>query len=81
MEQVTYGSLKKPSVREEMLKEPMVSLGTQSGNYGLFTEQARILTIKGAMEIQKEISLMCKEEGLDFESVLEFAPTLNKLIA
>ena len=80
MQEVTYGALKKPSVRMETLKEDMVSLGTQSGNYGPFTEQARILTLRGAKKILSEIKSICKDEGLDLEAVLEFSPTLAALI-
>lgn len=80
MEQITYGSLKKPSVRKEMLEEKVVSLGNQAGNYGLFTEQARILTLIGANKIKSELLQMCKDEDLDFDSLLEFAPTLSELI-
>jgi hypothetical protein len=80
MQEVTYGALKKPSARKEMLEETMVSLGTQAGNYGIFTEEARILTLNGANEIAEEVRALCEQEGLDFDSVLEFAPTLKELI-
>jgi hypothetical protein len=80
MEQFTYAAIKKPVQRQEMLDEDISSLGTQSGNYGLFTEQARVLTLSGAKKILKEVRRLCKDEGLDFDSVLEFAPTLEKLL-
>ena len=80
MELVTYGSLKKPIARAEMLEEDMVSLGTQAGNYGIFTEQARVLTLNGAKKIHAELALLCDEEKLDIGSLLEFAPTLKELI-
>jgi hypothetical protein len=80
MEQFTYAAIKKPAQRQEMLDEDISSLGTQSGNYGLFTEQARVITISGAKKIASEIKLLCKDEGLDYKSVLEFSPTLEKLL-
>ena len=80
MEQFTYAAIKKPTQRQEMLDEDISSLGTQSGNYGLFTEQARVITLSGAKKISNEIEEMCKEEGLSFDALLEFAPTLNKLL-
>lgn len=80
MEQFTYAAIKKPTQRAEMLSEDISSIGTQSGNYGLFTEQARVVTLRGAKKIIGEIKLLCKEEGLDFDSVIEFTPTLEKLL-
>ena len=80
MEQVTYGSLKKQSARDNMLALNFVSLGTKSGNYGVFTEQARILTLNGANKINRELAQLCKDEGLVLESVLEFSPVLAELI-
>lgn len=81
MEQITYGALKKPSARKEMLEERMVSLGTQAGNYGLFTEEARVLTLQGANDIKEELRSLCEYKGIDFDSLLGFAPTLGELIA
>ena len=80
MEQFTYAAIKKPAQRQEMLDEDISSLGTQSGNYGLFTEQARVITTSGAKKIASEIKSLCKGEGLDYKSVLEFSPTLEKLL-
>tara|TARA_R110000850_G_C9799530_1_gene450241 strand:- start:475 stop:720 length:246 start_codon:yes stop_codon:yes gene_type:complete len=80
MEEITYGALKKPVARKEMLSNDVLRLGTQAGNYGLFTEEARILTINGANKIKSELVVFCTEEGLDFDSVMEFAPTLRGLI-
>jgi len=81
MEEVTYGALKKPSARKEMLEESMVSLGTQAGNYGTFTEEARVLTLIGANKIKSELLQLCNEEGISFNALLEFAPTLHELIS
>ncbi|QDP67501.1 MAG: hypothetical protein Unbinned5350contig1004_8 [Prokaryotic dsDNA virus sp.] len=80
MEQVTYGALKKPSARSEMLEEKVVSLGNQAGNYGLFTEQARILTLIGAKEIKEELRKLAVELGYDITCMLRTMPTLEKLI-
>jgi len=80
MEQFTYAAIKKPTQRQEMLDEDISSLGTQSGNYGLFTEQARVITLSGAKKIITELKRLCKDEDLDFDSVLEFSPTLEKLL-
>lgn len=80
MEQFTYAAIKKPTQRQEMLSEDISSLGTQSGNYGLFVEQARVITLVGAKKIAKEMKRLCEEEGISYEAMLEFAPTLEKLL-
>lgn len=80
MQQFTYAAIKKPKQRQEMLNEDISSLGTQAGNYGLFTEQARVITLSGSKKILKEIKALCNDEDLDFNAVLEFAPNLNKLL-
>ena len=81
MEQVTYGALKKPSVRVSMLEEDMVSIGTQSGNYGLFTEQARVLTLIGATEMLKDVDIIAIELGCSRSAIFDLMPTLKKLLA
>ncbi len=81
MEEVTYGALKKPSARKEMLEESMVSLGTQAGNYGIFTEEARILTLIGATEIKAEIKNACDTLQVDQCQLMELFPTLKELIS
>ena len=82
MKQITYGALKKPEARKEMLNEDMVSLGTQSGNYGEFKEQARILTLSGANKIKSEVLALCIEKklDLDIDTALELLPSLRALI-
>lgn len=80
MEQVTYGALKKQSARDEMLSNNVTSLGTQAGNYGLFTEQARILTLGGATEIKEELRKLAVELGYDSACMLRAMPTLSELI-
>ena len=80
LNEFTYSDMKKPHERENMLSFDIASLGTKSGGYGMFYEKARVVTLLGASLIIKELELMCKEEGLDFDSVLEFSPTLRKLI-
>lgn len=80
MEQFTYSSLKSPMNRDEMLQEKMVRLGTQSGNYGAFQEQARVLTLKGAIEIRQELSHLAAALGHDVSAVFELTPTLEKLL-
>ena len=79
MEQVTYGALKKPSARKEMLGNDMVSLGTQSGNYGLFTEEARVLTRVGAAKIKIQLDMLFESEGIK-RTISESLPILSKLI-
>ena len=80
MEQFTYAAIKKPSQRQEMLDEDVSSLGTQSGNYGLFTEQARVLTLSGANEIKEELRKLAVLLGFDSKCMLRDMPTLEKLI-
>ena len=80
MEQVTYGSLKKPITRKEMLEESIVSLGTKAGNYGLFTEEARILTLIGAKEIKEEVRALSGLLNRDGHAILSSMPTLYALL-
>ena len=80
MEQFTYAAIKKPTQRQEMLDEDISSLGTQSGNYGLFTEQARVVTLSGAQKILSEIDNLASELGHDRSAVFELTPTLEKLL-
>lgn len=80
MKQVTYGALKKPRSRKEMLEESIVSLGTQSGFFGPFTEQARVLTKNGADKINSELQAMNDEFKFDVEMLLNYCPTLKELI-
>ena len=80
MEQITYGGLRSSAARKEMLEEEMISLGTQSGNYGEFQEQARILTLGGSEEIIKELHHLAETIGHDMSAVFELLPTLEKLL-
>lgn len=80
MEQFTYAAIKKPEQRQEMLDEDISSLGTQSGNYGLFTEQARVITLSGAQKILAEIDDLASQLGHDRNSVFELTPTLERLL-
>jgi len=77
LEQFTYSSLKKPVLREEMLSEKLSSLGTQSGHYGVFVEQARVLTLQGADAIRDELEV---DAGLNMHKLLEICPTLKLLL-
>ena len=80
MEQFTYAAIKKPAQRQEMLNEDISSLGTQAGNYGLFTEQARVITLSGAKKILSEIDDLASQLGHDRGAVFELTPTLEKLL-
>lgn len=78
LEQYTYKDISRLVDREEMLKENVSSLGTQAGGFGMFTEQARVLTWAGADQIKKELA----EELvlLDVDLILKRCPTLKALI-
>ena len=78
LEQYTYKDISRLVDREEMLKENVSSLGTQSGGFGMFTEQARVLTWAGADQIKKELA----EELVlfDIDLILKKCPTLKALI-
>ena len=79
MEQFTYSSLKKSESRSEMLDQSISRLGTQSGNYGVFNEQARVVTLKGAVSIECELM---KALGKDAAvKAIENSPTLKELLA
>ncbi len=80
MEQFTYAAIKKPAQRQEMLNEDVSSLGTQSGNYGLFTEQARVLTLSGSKAIKEELRKLALLISKDSQALLDNMPTLKKLI-
>tara|TARA_R110000824_G_scaffold220201_3_gene407278 strand:- start:3228 stop:3470 length:243 start_codon:yes stop_codon:yes gene_type:complete len=77
IEQFTYKDLTRTVNREEMLEQDVSRLGTQAGNFGLFKEQARIVTWSGSKQIQTE--LMWKF-GKDLSKLLDECPTLKALI-
>ena len=77
IEKFTYRDLTKTNKREEMLYEKVSSLGTQAGGFGVFTEQARLITLSGSNQIKKEITEVC---GFDLEEIYEACPTLKDLI-
>ncbi|MEH6451211.1 MAG: hypothetical protein V7765_21275 [Oleispira sp.] len=77
LEQYTYKDISRLVDREEMLKENVSSLGTQAGGFGIFTEQARVLTWAGADQIKKEIA---DNASLNVYELLESCPTLKALI-
>ena len=79
-EQFTYSSLKSPIQRESMLENHISSLGTQSGNYGPFKEQARVINLKCAKSIMREIELLADNVGCDIKVILDDMPTLAMLI-
>jgi len=79
MKQFTYSGLKKPEQRQEMLFESISSIGTKSGNYGEFNEQAKMVTMFGANKIKSEIDELKRMYALD-EDLLACMPTLKKLI-
>lgn len=80
MEQFTYSALKKQKERANMLSNDMSSLGTQSGNYGQFKEQARVVTINGAKKIALEIENLRKTFGISHLDINKHLPTLKELI-
>ena len=77
IEKFTYKDLTRTVNRNEMLDENVSSLGTQAGNFGIFKEQARIVTWAGSKQIQSE--LMWKF-GADLGEMLDDCPTLKALI-
>ena len=77
-EQYTYNDIKKPVKRQEMLSNPLSSIGTQSGGFGIFNEQARVLTLKGAEDILDELQV---DAGLNIEKLFNICPTLKALLA
>lgn len=76
----TYRDMTKPKQRECMGKCDVASLGTQSGGFGVFTEQFRVLTLNGRNQIESEMRHTAKQLGLDYESILNGCPTLFKLL-
>lgn len=76
IEQFTYKDISRLVDREEMLKENVSSLGTQSGGFGIFTEQARVVTVEGSDTIKEELGAM----GFNVSKLLDSCPTLKALI-
>lgn len=76
LEQFTYKDISRLVDREEMLKENVSSIGTQSGGFGMFTEQARIVTLEGSDTIKEELGAM----GFNVSNFLDACPTLKSLI-
>lgn len=72
--QYTYKDMSKPEKREWMSKCHVASLGTQSGGFGMFTEQFRVLTLSGSKVIISEIKKECPTFGI------ENCPTLMELL-
>lgn len=81
MQEFTYNSLKNLDSRQEMLGENISSLGWQAGGFGIFNEQARVLTLSGANQIKAELEvfLIGVKNGCDF-NLTEECPTLSELI-
>lgn len=77
IQQFTYKDLTRTVNRQEMLEETVSSLGTQAGNFGIFTEQARVVTWSGAKQIQEELSW---KFGDELSKILDECPTLKALI-
>lgn len=75
--QFTYNDIKKPVKREEMLSNDISSIGTQSGGFGSFKEQARVLTLQGAENILDELQV---DAGLNLEKLFKICPTLKTLL-
>ena len=81
MEQVTYGALKKPVVRENALKQGVVKLGTKAGNYGKFKEQARVVSNESLRAILSELRYFEDGEGLDESTIINSCPEIFKLLS
>lgn len=75
--QYTYNDIKKPVKRKEMLSNALSSIGTQSGGFGEFNEQARVLTLRGAEDILDELQV---NAGLNLEKLFKICPTLKALL-
>ena len=80
MKQITYSYLKSPMNRDEMLQEKVVKLGTQSGHFGEYKEQARVITQRGIVELLSEIDRLASELGHESSAIFELMPTLEKLV-
>lgn len=78
LKKFTYKDLTKTKTRSEMLCNGISSLGTQSGGFGPFTEQARVLTVMGAAKIKGELVDSVGEVGLN--DLYEACPALEALL-
>ena len=77
LEKFTYRDLTKTESRNEMLDNDISSLGTQAGGFGMFTEQARVLTLSGAEKIKGELE---HSACLNIDELFDACPSLKLLI-
>lgn len=78
--QVTYSELKRQESRDEIMAEPISSIGTKAGNFGQFNEHFRAISLLGAKEIRSEIEFTADLIGLTYDQFMETMPTLKELL-
>lgn len=70
--QYTYRDMTKPQKRENMMQCQVAWLGTQSGGFGSFREEFRVISLTGLIKLKAEV----KKLGLTQEQ----APLLFEVI-
>jgi hypothetical protein len=76
-----YANMKNLDQRQAMLQEPVSRIGWQAGGFGIFNEQARVITKIGSDQIKKELDSAFKNSKIkDLESLLAACPTLESAI-
>ncbi len=63
-QEYTYKDLTKPINREHMSMLDVCSLGTQSGGFGYFNEQFRVVSSNGVDKALQELVVMASDFGV-----------------
>ena len=77
----TYSDLKKKSSREEIKECLFSSIGTQSGGFGEFKEEFRVISKLGSESVKSELEFTASLIGVTYDELMESMPELKKLIA
>lgn len=79
--QYTYKDMSRPEKRDLMSHCCVASLGTQSGGFGRFTEEFRVVSFTGIGNIRNEIECLSKHLNVDYQYMVNGCPTLKELLS
>ncbi len=77
----TYSDMKKQDSRDEIMSESFCSVGTKSGNFGLFQEHFRTISKNGAEQIKDELEYAASAIGVNYDDLMEVLPKIKDLIS
>jgi hypothetical protein len=77
----TYKDLTKPVNRDHMAMLDVCSLGTQSGGFGRFNEQFKVVSENGVSKIIQELVEISASNSVLINDLLDASPTLKQLIS